>query len=231
MPQTRSDTLAIDEPVSSPARPSHHKRVNPYAKASAQVKRNLKRSATAAALPSPPATTRKRKHLDTPHESDDDVLKTPTKPARTLRTTATLQTPDVATPKALPALRRGRSAAHTDASPGKVLYSVRERSRSPTPFDSGKQASTPSLLNRLSGAARQLAEDDQNEMNLTPRKRQRRTAVATPSTPRQTRSTTRTIAVRDSPNNPFVASTKVIRKPAPAISQVALHKRESIRMV
>lgn len=236
MPRRNADLVVDEDPPSSPAHPSHHNRVNPYAQASAQVKRNLKRSATTASLPSPPATTSKRRQYTRPvsDTEDDDVEKTPTKATRATRRTATAhESPDNTTPKGKTIVARGRAETNTGTSPALTSLSVRGRSRSPTPVSNDQPLPPPSLLSRLSGAQRALIEEDETESEeesdvapATPKR------DVTPPPTRRTRSTTRNDPIRDSPNNPFLTSGDTPpRRPKVRNDELPLHERDTFTMV
>jgi hypothetical protein len=204
MPRRNTDIVIGDDPPSSPARPSHHNRVNPYARGAAHVHGTKKRTATEAALPSPPATAAKRKHYaarPVKANSEDELDTTPTKAGRSTRRRAA-ETPEPTTPTVRAPGGRGRTANKTGNSPALSHLSVHERSRSPTPLGRDQSLPPPSLLTRLSANERKLVEDDSEseaESELaptTPKGRQ-----LTP--PRRTRSSA---PIRDSPNNPFLPS-------------------------
>lgn len=234
MPRRNLDVIIDEDPPSSPAHPSHHNRVNPYAQASAQVKRNLKRSATSAALPSPPATTSKRRQYARPASDteDDDVEKTPTKAARsTRRRAAEPESPDHTTPKGKGATARGRSAVNTGTSPALSSLSVRGRSRSPTPFSNDQPLPSPSLLDRLSSAQRAVVDDEETEAELEVAPATSKRDVTPPPT-RRTRSSTRNGPIRDSPNNPFLVSDNTPpRRPKVRTDELPLHERDTFTMV
>lgn len=234
MPQTRSETLAVIAPVSTPRSAQRH-RLNPYAKASAQVNKNLKPSTVEVVLPSPPRTVRKRRHVDSdPQLDDNDVPQTPTKVVHAsnkvvtveITTTKTTTVTEHQTP------RRGRSAVNTSTPLTSLRVVGGKRSRSPVSADV-EQTPTSTRFKRLSGAARQLAKDNQNEATTSPpRKKARRAAVTLPQSPtRQTRSSGRTSPIKDSASNPFLSSVRSSRKKSFATEAVPLHKRETIQMV
>lgn len=196
---------------SSPAHPSHHNKRNPYAQA--QRNFNLKRSATAAALPSPPTTQVKRKHyeasapLDSDNDEVNDVEMTPTKSITTRSKRAALDSPGQATPKSR--TTKAANAPPSGASPALSILDIQERAqRSPSPFPYRELSPEP-LKTRLGGQVlNALSEDDsasdseESVVEPTTPKPKRR-APATPPPARQLRARG---PIRDSPNNPFLST-------------------------
>lgn len=216
---------------SSPAHPSHHNKRNPYAQA--QRNFNLKRTATAAALPSPPITQTKRKHyaapavLDSENEDENDVEKTPTK-ATTRSKRAALESPSQATPNGR--ITRASNAPPSGASPALSITDIQESGRrSPSPFPY-REASPPPLNTRARGRTLRTLRDDDSDSDsaesvvepTTPKPKRR-----APATPPPTRHTRARGPVRDSPNNPFLSTSPRY----PKRDTTPLHEKETITYV
>ena len=197
-------SVSEDAFSSSPARPSHTR--NPYAQ---PPKRNLKRTASVASLPSPPRSTVKRAHYAAGaiRGVEEEVVgkRSPVEDTR--------------------ALSSGTSAALG-------LLAIQETAaRSPSPFDdrSGPSATLPTVAEKAqirAGGGDHAAEDS---VMKSPRPS---TQVRAPVTPPPTRKREKKRAhpgpIRDSPNNPFLSNSP--RRPRPN-TMGKLEERETIDYV
>lgn len=249
--QTQSPHVAHDSPMprqpaddvfsSSPTHPSHHNTNNlnprnPYA--TAQRNFNLKRSAEAAALPSPPRTRDvKRKHYvevelsDT--EDEEDVQRTPTKATTTRSRRQAATSPEQTTPKGR--TTRAHNAPASGASPALSVLAVQEEARrSPSPFPYREESPPPLGRGaRRSGSkpmthyVEEASDSDSAESVVAPVTPKRQRAPVTPPPPtRKTRAAARG-PIRDSPNNPFLSNSPRYAKKNP----MPLQDRETIPYV
>ncbi|KAF9511976.1 hypothetical protein BS47DRAFT_1346141 [Hydnum rufescens UP504] len=200
-----SRSVPEDAFSSSPARPSHTR--NPYAQ---QVKRNLKRTASVASLPSPPHSTAKRAHYGA------GVVWDAQEKAIAKRSSVD-----------------DERASSSGTSPALGLLAIQETAgRSPSPFDdrSGPSATLPAVVEeepQIGGGGRGRAAED--SITKSPRPT---TPIRSPVTPSPTRKRENKRGhpgpIRDSPNNPFLSSSP--RRPRPN-KLGKLEERETIDYV
>lgn len=235
-------TAADDVFSSSPTHPSHHGTSNlnprnPYA--TAQRNFNLKRTAEAAALPSPPRTRDvKRKHyvevtLSDTEDEEEDVQATPTKATTTRARRPAVESPEQTTPKGR--TTRAHNAPASGASPALSVLAVQEEARrSPSPFPYRDESPPPLGRGaRRSGSKPMMhyveeeSDSDSAESVVAPVTPKRQRAPVTPPPPtRKTRAAARG-PIRDSPNNPFLSSSPRYAKKNP----IPLQDRDTIPYV